>query len=139
MDFFFRKIVRDKGQALTKLMTDLTEFAKGDAGNGALAQERELLGTAIEDVQALVGSMVGFLTSSAEDRRNVYKVGLNTTRLLMGVGDLVVGWLLLRQAEVALTKLEQGASGRDASFYQGKVASAKWFAANVLPELHSKR
>jgi alkylation response protein AidB-like acyl-CoA dehydrogenase len=139
MDFFFRKIVRDKGQALTKLMTDMTEFAKGDAGNGALAKERELLGTAIEDVQGLVGTMVGFLTSSAEDRRNVYKVGLNTTRLLMGVGDLVTGWLLMRQAEVALAKLDGGPSARDKAFYEGKVASARWFAANVLPELHSKR
>jgi alkylation response protein AidB-like acyl-CoA dehydrogenase len=139
MDFFFRKIVRDKGQALTKLMTDMTEFAKGDAGNGALAKERELLGAAIEDVQGLVGTMVGFLTSSAEDRRNVYKVGLNTTRLLMGVGDLVTGWLLLRQAEVALAKLDAGASGRDRPFYEGKVATARWFAASVLPELHGKR
>src|SRR3954451_18594347 len=110
MDFFFRKIVRDKGQALTKLMGEMTEFAKGDAGNGALVKERELLGTAIEDVQGMVGAMVGFLTSSAEDRRNVYKVGLNTTRLLMAVGDLVVSWLLMRQAEVALAKVD-GASG----------------------------
>ncbi len=139
MDFFFRKIVRDKGQAMTKLMTEMTEFAKGDAGNGALAKERELLGKAIEDIQGVVGTMVGFLTSSGEDRRNVYKVGLNTTRLLMGVGDLVTSWLLLRQAEVALGKLEAGASGRDKSFYEGKVATARWFAANVLPELHSKR
>jgi alkylation response protein AidB-like acyl-CoA dehydrogenase len=138
MDFFFRKIVRDKGQALTKLMGDMTEFAKGDAGNGALAKERELLGTAIEDVQGLVGTMVGFLTSSAEDRRNVYKVGLNTTRVLMAVGDLVIAWLLMRQAEVALAKVGS-ATGRDKAFYEGKIASARWFAANVLPELSSKR
>jgi alkylation response protein AidB-like acyl-CoA dehydrogenase len=138
MDFFFRKIVRDKGQALTKLMGDMTEFAKGDAGNGALAKERELLGTAIEDVQGLVGAMVGFLTSSAEDRRNVYKVGLNTTRVLMACGDLVIAWLLMRQAEVALAKVD-AATGRDKAFYQGKIASARWFAANVLPELKSKR
>jgi alkylation response protein AidB-like acyl-CoA dehydrogenase len=139
MDFFFRKIVRDKGQALTKLMGDMTEFAKGDAGNGKLAKERELLGTAIEDVQGLVGTMVGFLTSSAEDRRNVYKVGLNTTRLLMACGDLVTAWLLMRQAEVALAALEGTPSAKDRAFYEGKVASARWFAANVLPELHSKR
>ncbi len=139
MDFFFRKIVRDKGQALTKLMTDVQEFAKGDAGNGALAAEREILGRALEDVQGMVGAMVGFLTSSAEERRNVYKVGLSTTKLLMAVGDLVVSWLLLRQAEVALAALDAGASGRDADFYEGKVATAKWFARNVLPELHCKR
>jgi len=139
MDFFFRKIVRDKGQALTKLMTNVQEFAKGDAGNGALAAEREMLGKALEDVQGMVGAMVGFLTSSAEERRNVYKVGLSTTKLLMAVGDLVVSWLLLRQADVALTALAAGASGRDTAFYEGKVATAKWFARNVLPELHCKR
>ena len=54
MDFFFRKIVRDKGQALTKLMTDIQEFAKGDEGNGALRAERDLLATALEDVQGIV-------------------------------------------------------------------------------------
>ncbi len=139
MDFFFRKIVRDKGQALSKLMGDMTEFAKGDAGNGKLAAERALLGTALEDVQGLVGTMVGFLTSSAEERRNVYKVGLNTTRLLMACGDLVTAWLLLRQAEVALTALDGSPSAKDQKFYAGKVATAKWFAANVLPELASKR
>src|SRR5674476_619936 len=53
MDLFFRKIVRDKGQALTKLMGDIQHFAKGDAGNGQLLRERELLGTALEDVQGI--------------------------------------------------------------------------------------
>ncbi len=43
MDLFFRKIVRDKGQALAKLLTEIQEFAKGDAGNGALRAERDLL------------------------------------------------------------------------------------------------
>ena len=39
---------------------------------------------------------------------NVYKVGLNTTRLLMAIGDVVTGWLLLRQAEVAGEALAKG-------------------------------
>ena len=38
MDLFFRKIVRDQGQALGKLAAEIQEFAKGDAGNGALDQ-----------------------------------------------------------------------------------------------------
>ncbi|HEX4699088.1 MAG TPA: acyl-CoA dehydrogenase family protein, partial [Actinomycetes bacterium] len=63
MDFFFRKIVRDKGQALTKLMTDIQEFAKGDEGNGALRAQRDLLAAALEDVQGIVGTMVGSLTA----------------------------------------------------------------------------
>ncbi len=139
MDYFFRKIVRDKGTALTALVSDVQEFVKGDAGNGALAQERELLGKAVEDLQAIVATMVGQLTSSAEDRNNVYKVGLNATRLLMASGDVVVGWLLLRQAEVATEKLAAGPSARDEVFYKGKVAAAKWFARNVLPLLAEQR
>ncbi len=72
--------------------------------------------------------MVGSLTASAEDVSNIYKVGQNTTRLLLACGDLVVAWLLLRQAAVALAALDAGATGRDASFYTGKVAAAKFFA-----------
>jgi alkylation response protein AidB-like acyl-CoA dehydrogenase len=139
MDFFFRKIVRDKGQALTKLMTDIQEFAKGDEGNGSLRTERDLLGTALEQVQGIVATMVGSLTASAEDVTNIYKVGQNTSRLLLACGDLVVAWLLLRQAVVAQAALDAGATGRDQAFYTGKVAAAKFFAAQVLPLITAAR
>ncbi len=143
LDLFFRKIVRDQGQALGALSTQIQEFAKGDAGNGSLARERELLGQALDDVQGIVNHMVTDLMSSAQEGsrnagENIYKVGLNTTRALMALGDLVVGWLLLRQAAVALDKLD-GASARDKAFYTGKVAAARWFAASVFPELSAKR
>ena len=138
MDLFFRKIVRDKGQALTKLFTAIQDFVKAEAGNGALRVERELLGTAVEDVQGILGAMVGFLTSAAADVSDVYKVGQNTTRLLMAMGELVTGWLLLRQAEVALAKLDT-ASDRDREFYEGKVAAARFFARTVFPTLTAQR
>ncbi|MCW2680274.1 MAG: acyl-CoA dehydrogenase protein [Frankiales bacterium] len=142
MDFFFRKIVRDKGAALTKLVGDIQEFTKADEG-GSLTKERELLAKALEDVQAMNGHMINDLMSAAQEgsrnaNENIYKVGLNTTRLLMSFGDLVVAWLLMRQAVVALEKLPS-ASARDKAFYEGKVAAARWFAACVLPELSAKR
>jgi alkylation response protein AidB-like acyl-CoA dehydrogenase len=143
MDFFFRKIVRDKGQALAHLATQVAEFAKADPGDGRLAAERELLGKALDDVQGIVGTMVAATMASdprAEggDPRNVYKVGQNTTRLLLAAGDLVIGWLLLREADVALTRLGQGA-GKDEAFYRGKVAAARFFARQVLPKLSAER
>jgi hypothetical protein len=70
---------------------------------------------------------------------NLYRVGQNTTRLLLAAGDLVVGWLLLRQAEIAQQALDGGASGRDADFYRGKVAAASFYAKNVLPRLGAER
>jgi hypothetical protein len=137
MDLFFRKIVRDKGSAMATLMDQIALFAKGDAGNGQLKAERALLGTALEDAQSMVAAMVGYLTEAADDTRSVYKVGLNTTRLLLALGDLIIGWLLLQQAEIALTKL--GAGSRDDAFYAGKVAAARFFAATRLPLLSAER
>jgi Acetyl-CoA dehydrogenase C-terminal like len=59
--------------------------------------------------------------------------------LLLALGDLVVGWLLLRQADVALAALTAGASPRDQDFYTGKVAAAKFFAQTRLPLLSAER
>ena len=140
MDFFFRKIIRDKGKALNSIAREMREFVKADPGDGILTAERDLLGRAMDDFEAFLSSMVGHLMTTAEERRNVYKVGLNTTRLLMAAGDVTVAWLLLRQAEVANAALASGeASARDQAFYRGKVASARWFARNVLPGLASAR
>ena len=139
LDLFFRKIVKDKGAALTALATQISSFATSEEGNGRLKEERKLLETALGDVQAMVGAMVGYLMSGQEDVRNVYKVGQNTTRLLLSLGDLVIGWLLQRQAAVAVAALDAGASGRDAAFYEGKIAAARFFATSVLPELTARR
>ncbi|GAA4374000.1 acyl-CoA dehydrogenase [Nocardioides caricicola] len=137
-DFFFRKIVKDQGAALGHIASEIQGFLASEAGNGRLKVERELLATALDDAQAIVGHMINDLMSSQEDTRNIYKVGLNTTRLLMVLGDVVCSWLLLRQAEVALEKLA-GDPGKDTAFYEGKVAAAQFFAQQVLPKISGER
>ncbi len=144
MDFFFRKIVRNKGQALGVVAGEITTFLETEAGNGRLKEERGLLAKGLEDAQALVGLLIKDLMSSnpeAEegDLANIYKVGLNTTRLLMALGDVVCGYLLLRQASVALTALSGEVSAKDKAFYEGKVAAAQFFARNVLPKVTAER
>ena len=143
-DFFFRKIVKDQGRALGHLAKEIETFIASEAGNGRLKVERDLLATGLEDANAIVGAMINDLMSadaSAEggDVRNIYKVGLNTSRLLMALGDVVCAWLLLRGADVALTKLAGDVSGKDQAFYEGKVAAAQFFAQNMLPRLASER
>jgi alkylation response protein AidB-like acyl-CoA dehydrogenase len=144
MDFFFRKIVRNKGQALGVVAGEITTFLETEAGNGRLKEERGLLAKGLEDAQALVGLLIQDLMSSnpeAEegDLANIYKVGLNTTRLLMALGDVVCGYLLLRQASVALTALSGKVSAKDKAFYEGKVAAAQFFTRNVLPKVTAER
>ncbi|RZQ65155.1 acyl-CoA dehydrogenase [Amycolatopsis suaedae] len=138
LDFFFRKIVRDKGQALAHIAGEITKFIEAEGGNGRLKNERALLKQALEDTQGMLGAMIGYLTSSQEDPQNINKVGQHTVRLLMSAGDLLVGWRLLRNAEVAIDRLDAGA-GKDTAFYEGKVAVASYFAKTVLPELTARR
>ncbi|HEY7921008.1 MAG TPA: acyl-CoA dehydrogenase [Streptosporangiaceae bacterium] len=138
LDLFFRKTLRDQGVALGALLGEIKEFAASEAGNGRLKTERTALSAAIADVEAIVASMSGYALASLEQPAEVYKAGLNSTRLLMALGDLLIGWLLARQAEVALRALDQGA-GRDEAFYQGKVATARFFAETVLPRLTVER
>ncbi len=140
MDLYFRKIVRNQGAALTHLLEQVREFAAADNGNGRLKTERAALARAADNVEGIVAAMNGFLGASMEQAPQIYRVGLNTTRLLLALGDLIVGWLLGRQAEVALAKLDQGGlSTSDTAFYQGKVATAGFFAATVLPRLAAER
>ena len=46
-DFFFRKIVRDKGVALAHVAGQIEQFIKNETGNGRLKAERALLATAL--------------------------------------------------------------------------------------------
>jgi len=135
MDLFFRKVLRDQGAAIGALMAEINAFAESEAGNGRLKEERKLLIEAAAEVKAMGDTMAGWALSSMETPAEVYKVGLNSTRFLLALGDLVIGWLLLRQAEVALTRLGDG----EDAFYQGKVAAASFFASTVLPRLAGER
>ena len=140
MDLFFRKIVRDNGQALGALLATIKDFAAADGGNGRLKAERAALAEAAGHVEAMVGAMVGFLMASADQPAEIYKTGLNTTRLLLALGDLVIGWLLLTHAEIAQRKLDEiAADTPDRDFYTGKLGAARFFAATVLPRLAAER
>ncbi|MGW3623731.1 acyl-CoA dehydrogenase [Streptomyces sp. NPDC000880] len=137
-DYFFRKIVRDQGQALNTLSEEIKKFLAVGTGGEELAPARDALAKAAVDLEAIVGTMTNDLIATGEDVKNIYKVGLNTTRLLLASGDVVVGYLLLRGAAVAAEKLET-ASAKDVPFYQGKIAAAKFFAANILPGVSAER
>lgn len=137
-DFFFRKIVRDQGRALTTLSEEIKKFLAEAPGGEELTAARDELAKAAVDLEGIVGAMLTDLAATEQDVKSIYKVGLNTTRLLMASGDVVVGYLLLKGAAVAADKLPS-ASAKDKSFYQGKIAAAKFFAHHVLPGVATER
>ena len=138
LDLLFRKIVRDHGRALGHVVEQIAGFlgrggrqrpAQGGAraaGDGARRRPRHA-------------------ERAHRPRRRgrsraarVHRAGQHSVRLLMALGDLLVGWLLLRRAQVALDVLDAG-TARDRAFYEGKVAAARFFAATRLPLLTAER
>src|SRR2546423_1780426 len=140
LDLVFRKIVRDQGRALTAVATEIQEFLDSEAGNGQLKDERLALAKALGEVQQILATFTGWLMAAqGGEARELYKIGLNSRRLLLALGDVVVGWLLQRQADVALRALAQPLSTADQAFYEGKVAAARFFAHEVLPRIGADR
>jgi alkylation response protein AidB-like acyl-CoA dehydrogenase len=130
-DFFFRKVARDGAAVLRRLLDEIgaideldAKDATGETGAGELA-------TAKAHVLAMVDTMLAWNAASADTPDEVYKVGQNTTRLLMSVGDLLIAWLLDRQAALC--------ADRDDDFAHGKIAVARFFRTTVLPELATRR
>ena len=133
MDLFFRKVARDQGATLMALLGDVKATAKGDAGNGALAHQRQALLAAVDDVEAMLGTLVEFFGKS------VYLIGLSTTPFLFTLAELVIAWLMVRQAELALEALGADTDEKETAFYEGKVAAAQWFCRTVLPQFAARR
>jgi hypothetical protein len=79
---------------------------------------------------------------------------INTRPFLMIMGDVVTGWRLMDAAAIASEKLdalfkeagadtpeaqrELGKNNADVAFYLGKVASAKYFATNILTTVEAR-
>ena len=134
LDFFFRKIVKDGGRAIGLLGKEIQKFAES---GGSHTAEKAALFTALGNLNGIISSMLEHAVESQEDPEKIYIVGLNTSRCLMAVGDIITAWLLIRQADIALEKLPT--AGKDTDFYTGKIASAKFFVTNFLPQIASDR
>ncbi|HTQ18550.1 acyl-CoA dehydrogenase [Mycobacterium sp.] len=137
LDFFFRKIIRDHGSSLQHVTAQITRTI--DTCDESLKSHVEHLQAALEDVTAMTEALTGYLMSAAENPTDIYKVGLGSVRYLLAVGDLLIGWLLLKQADVAHAALQSGPSASDEAFYKGKIATSAFFAKNMLPKLTALR
>jgi alkylation response protein AidB-like acyl-CoA dehydrogenase len=141
LDLLFRKIIRDQGATLTWVADQVRELVKAGGDADPFAAERERLGKALDDTQGHLGVLIQHAMASMDEakRTEIYKTGLQSTEFLHSLAETLIGWLLLRQAEVAQAALDGGASGADADFYTGKVASARWFAQYSLPKAAFRR
>ncbi|RYZ41822.1 MAG: acyl-CoA dehydrogenase, partial [Myxococcaceae bacterium] len=132
LDLLMRKVARDGGATLQGLLSRIRETAEGEEGGPELKNERAALAEALGQLETMLGTLMGKLGES------VYHVGFQGNRVLAAVAEVVIGWLLVRHAAVALDRMKSNPG--DKAFYGGKVASARWFCHEVLPGIaHAAR
>jgi hypothetical protein len=132
LDLLMRKVARDGGATLQRLLAQVRATVESDEGGKELEAERAALGRALSDMETMLGTLMGKLGES------VYHVGFQGNRVLMALAELIIGWLLVRHAVVALERVKDNPG--DKAFYVGKLASARWFCREVLPGLaHAAR
>jgi len=132
LDLLMRKVAKDGGETLQGLLGRIRKTLEQSEGGAALAKERAALAKGLADLEGTFNALMEKLGDS------LYHVGFQGNRVLMALADLVIGWLLLRHAAVAQSKVAD-AQGEDKPFYEGKIAAARWFCHNVLPALELTR
>lgn len=131
LDFFFRKVARDGGQTLQQLMSEIEAMANDASLPAELAADRAALAAAVDDIRAIFATMMGKVSES------LYHVGLQGNRILFACSEVVIGWLWLRQAAVAVRRKRENPA--DSEFYDGKLQACRWWSKNVLPGLSLTR
>lgn len=132
LDLILRKVAKDGGETLRGLLGRVRETIETEEGGPSLAAERAALAEALAQVE---GTFMALLERIGD---SLYHVGFQGNRVLFALAELVLGWLLVRHAALATAKRAQ-ATGEDGPFYDGKIASARFFCHEVLPSLAMTR
>ncbi len=131
LDLVGRKLGQGGGKNAQEYLGDIVKFASAHKEHPVLGPSVKLLEKAHE---AVAGSAMQFLAWFQAGE--VEKVPASARRFLEMMSELSVGWLLLDGAAIAheaQSKVRE--SDDDWMFYEGKKASAIWFAHNVLPHV----
>jgi len=134
-DFVGRKIARDRGAAIGALIADMKSelggivAASDDAAAVAVQSSKNATLEAIGELELAVQALLSAYATAPERALAVSVPILRLTGYVLGA------WLLTKSADIARQRLAESASDRD--FLQGKIASARFYAAHVLPQAHA--
>ncbi len=128
MDLLGRKLGWNKGATFMEMITQMSDVVNK-------AKEIDTLKEMASEMQNAVKRLgetamtIGKRATSAE-----FKTAFaHATPFLNAMGDVTMAWMLLWRAQVAATKLADGAKKKDVPFYQGQIKGADFFINTVLP------
>jgi alkylation response protein AidB-like acyl-CoA dehydrogenase len=125
-DLMGRKTLRDKGQAFAALLADIRVTQEELAVRPELAGIAAALSAGTEAMQIAVDWV---LAHAADD---AIEAGGAAFNFLMLAGVLTGGWQLARAAAVAAERVAQGDG--DTDFYAAKLATANFYAQQIMPQ-----
>ena len=129
LDLVGRKLMQGGGAVIGRFSNDMNEFLRILDKRKGFEAESKQLAKAMEGFNQVLGKYMEFFT---QDKREV--VFLTATRFLESMSKIMISRLLLEGAFIAEDLLE-GASREspEAQHAQGKIASSRFYARNVLP------
>lgn len=126
LDLVGRKILRDGGQSLTSLLTEMQAFDQ--ELQAAPAELDSLKKSYPQALKALMGAAM-WLRDHAMD--SPHTPGAISFDFMMLMGTVVGGWQMAKAAVIAQSKLAAGEG--DTNFNSAKVAMARFYCAHILP------
>lgn len=131
LDLVGRKFTMAKGKAIMQWMKEISNFIETNKNVAGFEKEMQILAEGFADFQAILGQLNKYF---GEGR--IPLMPLYSTRILHATAMVYCSMLLLDQALLAQKKLaEIGEDHFDYNFYKGKIACAKFYVLNVLPQI----
>jgi hypothetical protein len=141
MDLLGRKLGMRKGAVFMDFLQEIELTVKGAKGSPVLGD----MAAAVEHARTRLGEVAMHLGKTAISPQ--LKVAMAHAHPFLDVmGDVIMAWMHLWRASVALPKLEKLAGGtdadavrqkvaknKDAAFYDGQLKSAEFFIHAILP------
>lgn len=129
IDLLGRKVRMQDGAALSLFSNRVRQTIAEAHANGGLGREADMLEAALDRLLNVTAKVV------ACDDLNL---GLSlATVYLDAFGHIVIAWLWLRQAVIA-ARARENATGDEAAFYEGKLATCRYFFRHELPKVHAQ-
>ncbi|WP_144033976.1 Butyryl-CoA dehydrogenase [Sporomusa silvacetica DSM 10669] len=128
LDLVGRKFGLKKGKVFKDWIGDISNFIEANKDAAGFEQEFKILQAALEDYNATIEQLRQYMKDGKAQMMPLF-----STRILHASSMLYCARLILDQGVLASKKLE--ASKADAKFYKGKIASARFYVKNVLPEV----
>jgi acyl-CoA dehydrogenase len=123
-DLIGRKLGRDRGAAMDALIIEIK--AELDALEGADPVMRVIKHSAVEAVERLRDATDAIIEAFAAGQERALAVAVPYLNLC---GFVIGGWLLAKSAALAVARR----AGAEREFYEAKIATARFYAQQVLP------